>query len=478
MSNILKVTTPVTGYETANRVKTGPSAPTDPSIQGQVNPEKVMKPDARSDAAGQEQNVGLKFQYESNFQGFLSQMSGATAMSEEFVTLLFSKFATLAESGMGENFAQEIGKFFQMIQTGPQDLLPLLKNQGNASIRFSGAFFTLLRQVMAETSSVELKACILDFMKRYTDMAEGQHIMDHAKNYLEAAKERMFKGGQQKLSEIEQEMVYQARPGSSEMAGNAKVLKERILPFLNQYISQTHDRGVLRDATAMLSALAARCENGDAGRILDAFEKLMKFQGMQKYFKGFDPAGLFQVLENTEFEKANKQQGWIKQMADIIEAGAAGEAGTEQKSVFKNLMHSILLNESVYMPVLHMMLPIQYEGVMSFAEMWVDPDAQDGRAGREDSERVVQGLIKFDIQNLGFFDLYFVYQGGGVRMQLNCPEELSDKSQEIHGEVSRILAEAGLKSEELFIGNSKESIPLSEAFPKIYERKNSINVRI
>ena len=60
MSNILKVTTPVAGYENTNSVRTNPVRNTDQAIQGQVNPEKVMKPDARSDSASQDQNVGLK----------------------------------------------------------------------------------------------------------------------------------------------------------------------------------------------------------------------------------------------------------------------------------------------------------------------------------------------------------------------------------------------------------------------------------
>ena len=141
------------------------------------------------------------------------------------------------------------------------------------------------------------------------------------------------------------------------------------------------------------------------------------------------------------------------------------------------MMTSILLNESVYMPVLHMMLPMQVDGNLTFAEMWVDPDAGRG-AGESENERVVQGLVKFDIQDVGFFDLFFVYQDKKVNLQLNYPDALKDKEKEIRNKVAEILAENGLTGQELFFGSSKESIAISEAFPQIFERKNSINVKI
>ncbi len=86
--------------------------------------------------------------------------------------------------------------------------------------------------------------------------------------------------------------------------------------------------------------------------------------------------------------------------------------------------------------------------------------------------------MKFDIQELGFFDLFFVYQDKNVNMQLNYPDSLKDKEKEIRNKVAEVLAENGLTGKELFFGSSKESIAISEAFPQIFERKNSINVKI
>lgn len=478
MSNILKVTSPVTGYENTNSMRPGPVKNPDPSIQGQINPEKVMKPDARSDSASQEQNVGLKFQYESNYNNFIQQMQELPSMTELFSKVFFERFTTLAEAGLSDEFAQKIAEFFSLVDVAPEDMLAFIKNQGNASVRFSGSFFSVLRQIMAQTSSVELKSGILEFLRRYTDMAESPHIMQNINNLIETLKGSMFQNGREQLSELAEGLNYQAAAGSPEMEGNAVLLKEQILPFLNRYISSIHERGAMRDITAQLAAYIARCENGGASRLIEAFDALMQFQGMQKYFRGLDTALLPQILANTEFERATKQQKWMKRLADIIDSGVSSADGSESKAVFKNLLQSILLNESVYMPVLHMMIPLNIAGQLMFAEMWVDPDAKGEAPDAESKKKTVQGLVKFDVQEVGFFDLYFIYQDGSIRLQMNCPPQFDEKLEDVRRDLTRILKENGIEAEEMFVETGQKSIPVSEAFPKIFERKNSINVRI
>ena len=84
------------------------------------------------------------------------------------------------------------------------------------------------------------------------------------------------------------------------------------------------------------------------------------------------------MLQNTEFEKASLKNDAMNQLAEIIKRGAAGEAGIENKMVFKELMRAVLLNESVYMPILHLTLPLNVNGKLMFSELWLDPD-DDGK---------------------------------------------------------------------------------------------------
>ncbi len=137
------------------------------------------------------------------------------------------------------------------------------------------------------------------------------------------------------------------------------------------------------------------------------------------------------------------------------------------------------MNESVYMPVMHLTLPVNVDGKLMFSELWIDPDDSGGTAGGGE-ERVVKGLIKFDIKDVGFFDLFFLYgvESEKISIQLNYPKELEVSESEIRTSLGSILAENGLQQQELVLGTEEGTIPISAAFPNIFERKNSINVRI
>ena len=59
-------------------------------------------------------------------------------------------------------------------------------------------------------------------------------------------------------------------------------------------------------------------------------------------------------------------------------------------------MNGMLINESVYMPLLHFILPFQYEDNNVMSEMWVDPDS---RREEDSVGRKIKLFLKFDIQS-------------------------------------------------------------------------------
>ena len=153
-----------------------------------------------------------------------------------------------------------------------------------------------------------------------------------------------------------------------------------------------------------------------------------------------------------------------------------GEAGVENKEQFVNIMRSVLVNESVYMPVMHVMLPVILDGVPMFSEMWVDPDEESGNPGTK--ERGVKLLIKFDMKDVGFFDMMLYYEKGKIDMLIHYPEELAGHESDIRENIRKIMRKNDLELEYLGVEQGKAPIPVHTAFPKILERRNSINVTV
>ncbi len=479
MSNILKVSSPVVDHNNSNNSRINhENLQQNRNIQGQIRPDQVVKPDARSDAASNRAEAELKFRYESNFDNFVQQLNKSATISEDFSSVFLEKLGVLAQSGLKADFAASISKFFSMISMSPQELAAFLKTQGQSAVKFNGAFFEMLRQIMQSSGSVELRSGILDFLKKYTDMAEGRHVLDNIRQLMQDIKAGMLRDARAQLEQMDQKMNYNAANGT--VKENASLLKNEVLPFVNQYITQMHERGSLRENTALLASLTARYENGDTTRLVEAFMKLMDFTAFSSRFKNMDAAALLKILQNSEFEKASLQNNAMGHLADIIKRGVMGEAGIENKMVFKELMQALLLNESVYMPVLHLTLPLNVNGTLMFSELWIDPDEKGRGAAGEGQERCIKALIKFDIQDVGFFDLFFIYgtKSEKISMQINYPKTLDASESQIRTALGKIFANNGIEQGDLVLGSEDGSIPISSAFPNIFERKNSINVTI
>lgn len=61
---------------------------------------------------------------------------------------------------------------------------------------------------------------------------------------------------------------------------------------------------------------------------------------------------------------------------------------------------------------------------------------------------------------------------------LHYPENLIKEEKEIREGIADILKKNGMEVRYLAVEQGKESIPVSAAFPQIYERRNAVNVTI
>ena len=472
MSNILKVTTPVTGYDNTLSKQTPSQKAEDLSVKNPIVPDKVVRADGRSQT-GQEQGVRQGIAYESNFGNFIQSIQNIPKLREIMSKMLFSGMGNLVEAGVSKGTAAEIEALLQMLSMSPDKLKDFLKSQMGGANRLQGPLFDMLRQVMGEASTVELKQSILDFLKKYNDMSSGKHLLENIKGQLKEMEGYMFRSDREALQSLSSKLLEYSMENNR---ANAQILKEQIIPFLGRYVSETRDLGAIRDLISLLTLNTSRYENGNVDSVAQAFQRLMEFPAFQKKFEGMNAEEFRNMLLNVDFDRAAGKAEWVDSFLDIIRSGVKGEAGIENREAFLNIMNGMLVNESVYMPVLHVMLPLILNGVPVFSEMWVDPDEESGNEGS--SERGVKILLKFDMKEVGFFDMILYYENGKMDMMLRYPESLSQHEGEIRKGIAQIMARNDVELEYLAVEQGKESIPVSAAFPKIFERRNAVNVTI
>ena len=473
MSNILKVTTPTVGYDnnSVNNKPTPSQQAEDLSIKNPVEANRVGRADGRAESGGNDGGRGIA--YDSNFGSFIQSLRDLPRLSEAMSKMIFGGMANLVESGITKGTAEDIQAFFQMLNMSPEKLSEFLKSQMAGANRLQGPLFDVLRQIMDEATTVELKAGVLDLLKKYNDMSSGKHLMENIKGTLEDIEARMFKGDREGLMKLAMKLKPHTMDSN---AANVRLLKEQIIPYMGKYVADNREMGKLRDLVTLVAFNTSRYESGSLDNVVQAFQRLMDFPTFQKHFKGMSVNDFRDMLRGVDYDRAAGKNELTDKLLNIMQAGVKGEAGIENKEAFVNIMRSILVNESVYMPVMHVMLPVILDGVPMFSEMWVDPDEESGNQGSK--ERGIKLLIKFDMKDVGFFDMMLYYEKGKIDMLIHYPEELSGHESDIRDNIRKIMSRNKLELEYLGVEQNKVPIQVSAAFPKIFERRNSINVTI
>lgn len=471
MSNILNVSSSIPGYD--NNIKNNPYTTVKPDLRTYPDAFRVGGPNDKGSM--EDGRPGSSHSFDSNYGNFIQILRESPHLTKVFSQLLFGGLAGMAQAGSKEAFVLETAKFMELLSLNIENAPDFIKEQADGSIRYKGAFFNILRQVMNETSSLELKSGTLDFIRRYGDMSSGGHILKNISMNLDDIQKNMFSPDREELVQMLAKLNLQSGP--RETAENARILKNEILPFLSMYISKTHDMGKVRDAITLLAYNTARYENGETEGLVASFKRLMNYQAFAKGFQGVDVDALMEKMIGLDFEKEGGKNDYNNSFLNILQMGMQGQAGLENKQVFEDILQSLLLNQSVYMPILHMMLPMELEGQQMFSEMWIDPDAGDsGNVLAKD--RMIRMLVRFDIKEVGYFELTMICQDEKADVLILYPERLDSSRKMIESALAGILAENGIEAKSLSLDVSKRPLELHEVFPKLLEGGNTVNVRV
>ena len=479
MPDLLGVTNPVPGHDNSNVNRNMPVSPGDPRIQNAPDLNRVVRSDNRTerqdtgDAAGGNQAL----RYDSNFAAFLQRLMNTPGTAESLSKLFAIYEGLVVSSGIEEGLAGEMGALLNMLKMDEGQLGKFLLSQMSTGTRFGGALFAILRDAYGSSNSETTRANILQFLKRYSDYSSTSHIQGNLLRGLTRLTRAIPASYGSQLLPMVSEL--EGLFGQGSRAGALRLLQGTILPFLSAYTSKTNDMGLSRTLISTLALDVSRLENGSEEGLLQAFHQLNSSPGLRDRLSGLTDEALLRLLNSTSFAKASEGDQFAAQLARAAHAALQSGAGTEAQEAFRNIVSAFLVNESVHMPLNHVLLPLEWDGKMAFSEMWVDPDAEENlKRGRGGRENVLRFLFKIDIQNLGFFDMVLTCQGEKVDVQVFCPERVAPFSQMVQGELSRIITDNGLTANAVQVQQMTRPLTISGVFPRIFEGENSINVKI
>ncbi len=475
MPALLGPTNPVPGYDTPP-VKITTPPPSDTSVQNIVNPQQVVRPDGRTD----QQDTGDAAQsfaarYESNFMTFIQRLRNMPELRTYFMQLLQGQ-ETQVSSGVRSGLAQELSQFMEFLRMDEGQLLSFLQNQAKSGARFGGALFDTLRTAYAGSTSELVKGDILQFLRRFSDYSSTGHLEGKlVRTLYDMTRSLPSRWGDQLVTVLAK---LQNGVAAGDREGNLQLLRDQVFPLISKYVSLTHDHGRARGLLSMLALDVARYENGSPEALLQTMRHLSADGVLPEELGKLPDKDLLRLLRETDFFKASRSDPLADKLASMADKALKGEAGVNVQEAFRSILSSILLNESVYMPLSHIMVPMQWNDRLMFSELWVDPDADRDSRQLSPGNGTLRILLKMDIQDVGAFDLLLNARQDNVSLHVACPPSVAAFDRQVSEALSGILERNGLKAAQVNVAEMKRPLTLSEVFPKIFEKGSGVNVKV
>ena len=480
MADLLGATNPVPGYDKAinNRTPTTQVPGQNQQLQNVPDLNRVSRGDRRTEQQSADLQNGGHIRYSSNLQTFLQRLKETPGMAESLMTIFSGREGTQVLSGMQEGISGEMAKILEMLQMDEKQLLDFLTGQMKAGTRFGGGLFALLRHAYAGAGSDSLRADILQFLRSYSDFSSLPHLQTNMLRNLQRMADAMPARWAENLRELTARLTNALAAGDRQSV--MQLLQKGVFPYMGRYVEQTHDMGLPRQLLSMLALDVARYENGSPDKLLEQFHHLRGYAALKAQLGNIDDAMLLKLLQQSSQHGASS----ATQFSDALTAAAAralrGEGSLQVQQGFQNLVAAMLVNESVYMPLNHYMLPLEWEGRLLFSELWVDPDdEQNGRqSGMDPREgKITRILLKVDVESLGLFDIVLASQKEKVDIQIACPEAVAPFTKQIEQTVTKILTRHELQPLRVQARRMERPLALTEVFPQIFQGRNGVDVQ-
>ncbi len=476
MANILQVTQPTlpNDHRGAMDTQAAKGQGVSQQIQNPVDPSRVVRADGqqggKAGTATEERGPAV-IDYNSNYGAFIQKLNGSQGLVDLLGQLFFEDKAgyLLPDQGIMGMLLEQMRSSFQM--ETPQQLMELFMGQEAMQAKFSGTLFQNLRSLLAQNTSANLKGMVMAFLKGYNDYSAGTHLLEQMRSMTDAISDLMLSQFREEFQNLAGQMDWNAANGDTQ--GNAALLNNILIPFLANYISRTHDYGAVRDAVMHFIFHVVKYENGSQESLEQLMDRLMGSKEFSLFYEGDFRADVDAALQSMA--QRESEDNFANLLSQFLERGSKGEAGLENVHQYYNAFQGFLLNESVYMPLLHFLVPFTWQGTDVMSEVWVDPDAE---KGQQEGGRKIKMMFKFHIQQLGDFDMALEFQDRKTNLQLYVPSSLQPKIDEIQEQVGDILKKNGITPNRLLVREKKGELRVRDVFPEIREKERTINVSI
>ena len=444
-----------------------------------IDPTKVTKP-AKQNESNQTGKNPLNYNPDSVFEKFIKSLENSPVLSESAKRLLLNKqfinHSIKSDSVLNSLFET----FLKSIEMNDTEILNFLKYQQEAYTKYHGNFFDSLRNLLkSNPDNKDFKIVLRNFLRSYdcfVSVDDTNKSINAALKNIERNLPNMLK---KSYNELTDKLFNDYSSNSTDL--NLDVLKNEILPFIGRYISKMNDFGPVRDYASVLIHNMVRLENASKDNFADDLDSLFEFIKFNFSADENEMQKLKLSLIDTYETSSNIKNSSIDSFLKLLESGVKESDNLVNKGLMEDMAESLLFSQNVHIPLTHMFLPLNYNNMFMFSELWIgkeyDSD-KDKKSGKMVYTQTYKAFLTFDIQNIGYFETTIILKESRLSLDIFVPSSLSGSIDTIKSDLNKILNKNNLSVTGLNIYESVKRRKFSEVFSNLSERKSGVDVTI
>ena len=367
---------------------------------------------------------------------------------------------------------QEIRQLFDALLIDPDHIVDELVDQEYASTLFKGELFDLLRGILEKAPDLRMETA--ELLKAVNASISRQDVLDSVANSLEYLSEQLT--GSRNLSGMFSQLAARVR----ESRGSLEF--EELKPQVQQALKELEESVLYTPQAARVIPNIlynmSRYQDNDAFlqealmnlliHVNDREEKAHIRELVKEYIAGF-----------REPERQMNRSRIMDTLAKII---AKQDRETPMNSLngekIEKIITSLLSSPCNYTPLLHFVIPVEYQGMKAFSELWIDPKDEGGSGQERDGEAHVHVLITFDIPGIGQMEAEFQVAGREMEFYLYCPESYAAVFGRLTPDFRKIMEEYGYHAAEVEVSGLDHVRSLMDVFKNLPYRRTGVDVKI
>lgn len=277
---------------------------------------------------------------------------------------------------------------------------------------------------------------------------------------------------------------------SESMEKTQTFLKDQLVPELSKLVAKYNQSESIRNPITSIVHYIARYDKADPAKLSKALDSMGEVLSNIEPFTAEDAEELKSLILDaardirTEQKIDNVGKDFLARfgagaeekgdLAAFLGSALDDDSPAGVQKLALNLLNTMVDNESPAMPLMHFMIPIDYNGSNTYLEMYVDKDAE-GRKGKADS--AVNIFFTIESDDYGTFEVDLLERDGMIDLDIKAPAELQRDIRQARNNIRSAIENSGFRLALYRVAPFSATTSVASHFKELRNQKSGLDIK-